>query len=87
LKLPSLKELVTEASMDILIRRLEALHRMLRAAPTDASCAAPCDPRIVEAVADCLRELHAIAARSAEVSEDAHLRLVVAGRAPHRGLH
>jgi hypothetical protein len=81
--LPSLQELLTEVSMDILIRRLEALHRLLRATPG----AAGRDPRIVEAVANCLRELHAIAAQSAEASENMHLRLVDGDLARHRGLH
>jgi hypothetical protein len=41
----------------------------------------------VEAVANCLRELHAIAAQSAEASENMHLRLVDGDLARHRGLH
>ncbi len=69
--------------MDNLIRRLEALHRQLRAAPGEAGY----DPRIVEAIANCLRDLHAIAAQSTEASADPRLRLVESGFALHQVLH
>ncbi len=69
--------------MDNLIRRLEIIHRALRAAPQPFDR----DPRMAEAVADCLRELHAIAAQSTDRRDDAQprLRLVDAAlRAQHR---
>jgi hypothetical protein len=47
--------------MDQLIRRLENIHRALRAAPPHWQC----DPRVADGVALCLRELHAVAAREA----------------------
>ena len=57
--------------MDQIVRRLETLHRALRAAPENA-----CDaPRVAEAVAACLRELHAIAAQAAEGADRAGPRL------------
>ncbi len=52
--------------MDQIIRRLETIHRALRNAPEGLGC----DPRIAEAVAGCLRELHAIAAQAAEENVD-----------------
>jgi hypothetical protein len=57
--------------MDQIVRRLESLHRVLRAAPENA-----CDaPRVAEAVAACLRDLHAIAAQAAEDADRARPRL------------
>ena len=56
--------------MDQIIRRLETIHRALRNAPESLGC----DPRVAEAVAGCLRELHAIAAQGAEEGEDAQRR-------------
>ena len=57
--------------MDQIIRRLETLHRALRAAPESAGDA----PRVAEAVAACLRDLHAIAAQAAEDADRARPRL------------
>lgn len=57
--------------MDQIIRRLETLHRALRAAPENARDA----PRIAEAVAACLRDLHAIAAQAADDADRARPRL------------
>jgi chemotaxis regulatin CheY-phosphate phosphatase CheZ len=63
--------------MDQIIRRLETIHRALRNAPESLGC----DPRVAEAVAGCLRELHAIAAQT--IREDSRRRLrVVEGVAP-----
>lgn len=63
--------------MDHIIRRLETIHRALRAAPERFGR----DPRMTEAVADCLRELHAIAAQSTDSPDGsrARLRLVDGG--------
>ena len=47
--------------MEHIIRRLEAIHRALRTAPPDLAG----DSRVTEAVARCLRQLHAIAATDA----------------------
>jgi hypothetical protein len=46
--------------MEQIIRRLEAIHRAVRAAPDCAE-----DARVAEAVVGCLRRLHAIAAQGA----------------------
>jgi hypothetical protein len=75
----SMTELRMQASMEHIIRRLEAIHRALRTAP--ASLAG--DSRVTEAVACCLRQLHAIAATADPVME-AHLRSI---KGPARRLH
>ena len=65
--------------MDQIIRRLETIHRALRNVPEGRGC----DPRVAEAVAGCLRELHAIAAQAAQ--DDARRRFrVVEGAAPSK---
>jgi hypothetical protein len=53
-------EIRTQSAMEQIIRRLEAIHRALRAAPDCDE-----DARVAEAVAGCLRRLHAIAAQDA----------------------
>jgi hypothetical protein len=47
--------------MEQIIRHLEAIYRALRAAPDYDE-----DTRVAEAVAGCLRRLHAIAAQSSD---------------------
>jgi hypothetical protein len=74
---------MTEASMDQIIRRLETIHRALRAAPESFGD----DPRIAEAVADCLRELHAIAAQASDDMDFARPRLRLIDCAPPAPLH
>jgi hypothetical protein len=75
-------ELRMQASMEHIIRRLEAIHRALRTAP--ASLAG--DSRVTEAVAGCLRQLHAIAAQGADADPamEARLRPI---KGPARRLH
>jgi hypothetical protein len=51
----------TQNSIEQIIRRLEAIYRALAAAPDDDE-----DARVAEAVAGCLRRLHAIAAQGAD---------------------
>ncbi len=66
-------EIRVQASMEHIIRRLEAIHRALRTAP--AGCGG--NSRVTEAVAGCLRQLHAIAAQSAgDDPAEARLRLI-----------
>lgn len=62
-----------DSDMDRLIRRLESMHRALRAGPpTHAS-----DARVAESIASVLRELHGIAARGQGMAaESPRLRLV-----------
>lgn len=50
--------------MEQIVHRLENLYRFLRAAPQNACVA----PGVAEAVAACLRDLHAIAAQTAELN-------------------
>jgi hypothetical protein len=69
--LPSTTASLTECPMDQIVRRLETLHRALRAAPENAGDA----PRVAEAVAACLGDLHAIAARAAQDADRARPRL------------
>jgi hypothetical protein len=69
--LASMTGLRTSASLEQIIQRLETIHRALSAG-TESGC----DPRLAEAVAGCLRELHAIAAQSAD--EARRLRLIAA---------
>ncbi len=64
--------------MDHIIRRLETIHRALRAAPEGFGR----DPRIAEAVAGCLRELHAIAAQAAGGPDGPRSRLRLVDAAP-----
>ena len=64
--LASMTEIRMQASMEHIIRRLEAIHRALRTAPASLEG----DSRVTEAVARCLRQLHAIAAQSADRSGD-----------------
>ena len=67
-------EIRTQASMDHIIRRFEAIHRALRTAPASSGG----DSRVTDAVAGCLRQLHAIAAQSADAgpAPEARLRLI-----------
>ena len=67
-------------SMEHIIRRLEAIHRALRTAPASLED----DSRVTEAVARCLRQLHAIAAQSAEVDPAREARLRPIGGPPRR---
>jgi hypothetical protein len=78
----SVNEFRTQTSMEHIIRRLEAIHRALRTAPTSFGG----DPRVTEAVAGCLRQLRAIVAQSPEVdpAREARLRLI---EGPSRRLH
>jgi hypothetical protein len=75
-------EIRMQAFMEHIIRRLEAIHRALWTAP--AGCGG--DSRVTEAVAGCLRQLHAIAAQSADgdPAREARLHLV---EGPSRRLH
>jgi len=57
--------------MEQLVRRLERIHLALCATPDSLDC----DPRVGEAIATCLREWRAIAARRAESALDARARL------------
>ena len=67
--------------MEHIIRRLEAIHRALRTAPARLEG----DSRVTEAVARCLRQLHAIAAQSADdPAREARLRPI---KGPARRLH
>jgi hypothetical protein len=81
-------EIRTQASMEHIIRRLEAIHRALRTAPASFGG----DARVTEAVAGCLRQLHAIAAQSAQSFQSAQVdpareaRLRLTG-GPSRRLH
>jgi len=72
--LPSMTAVKTEDSMEQRVRCLEVIQRALRAAPQNSGG----DPRITEAVADCLRDLRAIAAQAADDDNPArpHLRLI-----------
>ena len=65
--------------MEHIIRRLEAIHRALRTAPASLEG----DSRVTEAVARCLRQLHAIAA-TADPPMEARLRPI---KGPARRLH
>ncbi len=78
----SMTEIRMQASMEHIIRRLEAIHRALRTAPASPGD----DSRVTDAVAGCLRQLHAIAAQSAEAdpAPAARLRLI---DGPPRRLH
>ena len=60
-----MREIGTRSSMEQIIRRLEAIYRTVRAAPhcdDDVRCNQ--DARVAEAVAGCLRRLHAIAGQA-----------------------
>jgi hypothetical protein len=74
----SMTEIRTQASMEHIIRRLEAIHRALRTAPADLAG----DSRVTEAVACCLRQLHAIAVTDPAMA--ARLRPI---KGPARRLH
>jgi hypothetical protein len=68
--LPSTIASLTECPMDQIVRRVEILHRALSAEP-ERSCG---ETRLAEAVAACLRDLHAIAARAANDADPARSR-------------
>jgi len=65
--------------MESLINRITALHRSLKLGPSSHGG----DPRLAAVVASCLRDLHGIAARSAEQpAARPRLRLVSAEPQP-----
>jgi hypothetical protein len=80
--LASMTEIRMQASMQHIIRRLEAIHRALRTAPEGLAS----DSRVTEAVARCLCQLHAIAAQAADADPAMEARLGLIKR-PSRRLH
>ncbi len=69
--LPSMTAVMTEDSMEQLVRSLETIHRALSAAADSDD-----DPRLTEAVATCLRDLHGIAAQAPNDGPARRFRLI-----------
>ncbi len=70
--LPPMTAVMTEDSMEQIVRGLEEIYRALRAASEYSGN----DPRIAGAVATCLRDLHAIAAQAPNDGPARRFRLI-----------